>query len=175
MIQAIANEDWQSLRWLTLTQQAFQVAGEEIGSAHAALVLCPMRVLPREFPSWQTRLVDVAMTHSAPVLAQQVSAELADPIPWSDEQRVIAWRGQARFVQNFAQQPQPPRSTPLKAIRAHGIYLITGGLGGLGLEAAHALAAVAPITLVLVNRRTLPESRYWPALIEQQAPLIKIN
>ena len=170
LIQAIANEDWQSLRWLTLTQQAFQVAGEEIFSVHAALTLGPMRVLPREFPSWQTRLVDVATTHSAPVLAQQVSAELADPIPWSDEQRVIAWRGQARFVQNFAKQPQPPRSTDLEVIRARGTYLITGGLGGLGLEAAYALAAVAPITLVLVNRRTLPESRYWPALIEQQAP-----
>ena len=40
-------------------------------------------------------------------------------------------------------------------MRHGGVYLITGGLGSLGLVFARELARQAPITLVLTGRRSL--------------------
>ncbi len=48
-------------------------------------------------------------------------------------------------------------------IRPQGTYLITGGLGALGLEIAFWLAEKGARRLVLVSRRRLPPRRHWPA------------
>jgi len=59
LAQAAGSEDWKHLRWLTVSCQATEIAGEGIRNPFGALVLGPTRVLPREFPSWMTRVLDV--------------------------------------------------------------------------------------------------------------------
>ncbi|EYF00132.1 type I polyketide synthase [Chondromyces apiculatus] len=51
-------------------------------------------------------------------------------------------------------------------IRADGTYLITGGLGGLGLRVARWLVAHGAQHLTLVGRRGLPPRAAWPTLQE---------
>ena len=46
-------------------------------------------------------------------------------------------------------------------VRDGGVYLITGGLGGVGLELAEYLARTAKAKLVLISRRQLPEKESW--------------
>ena len=56
-------------------------------------------------------------------------------------------------------------------IQPHGTYLITGGLGALGLELASYLAKKGAKRIVLVSRRRLPPRRQWDA--NTGAPEIK--
>ena len=49
-------------------------------------------------------------------------------------------------------------------LQPHGTYLITGGLGALGLEVADYLAKSGAKRIVLVSRRALPPRRDWEAL-----------
>lgn len=49
-------------------------------------------------------------------------------------------------------------------LQPHGTYLITGGLGALGLEVASYLAEKGARRIVLVSRRTLPPRRQWETL-----------
>ncbi len=52
-------------------------------------------------------------------------------------------------------------TTPLLTFRPEGTYLITGGLGALGLRVAHWMADQGARRLVLLSRRTLPPRDHW--------------
>ncbi|MEZ4290364.1 MAG: hypothetical protein R3E53_07435 [Myxococcota bacterium] len=58
------------------------------------------------------------------------------------DSELVAWRGRDRFVRRFEPRPLPARRdgghSPLVE---GGTYLITGGLGGLGLTLADRLLA----------------------------------
>ena len=63
------------------------------------------------------------------------------------------------FGQNFP----APADQPIR-ITTDGAYLITGGLGGLGLKVAQWLAEQGAGHLVLIGRHGLPEKEEWSAL-----------
>ncbi|WP_434749319.1 beta-ketoacyl synthase N-terminal-like domain-containing protein [Paenibacillus amylolyticus] len=77
-----------------------------------------------------------------------------------------AYRSEKRYVQQFgvldlAQYPERPQP-----IRNDRLYLITGGLGGIGLEVGKQLAERYPgITLALVNRTLFPARKEWGQII----------
>jgi NAD(P)-dependent dehydrogenase (short-subunit alcohol dehydrogenase family)/acyl carrier protein len=55
------------------------------------------------------------------------------------------------------------------------VYLITGGLGGIGLAIAEYLAQKVQARLVLVGRTALPEGEQWSQLLETLAPDEKLR
>jgi len=128
--------------------------------------LCPAKntllgackVLPQEFPNLHCKSIDIGdWSQGAADAAESVIAELtsepADP--------VVAYRDGRRWVQEFAPSPlgeAPPKSTRL---REGGVYLITGGLGNIGLEFAESLAARVQARLVLVGRSPFPKRAAW--------------
>ncbi|THC91851.1 hypothetical protein EYZ11_008699 [Aspergillus tanneri] len=63
---------------------------------------------------------------------------------------------------------QPPRLLP----RPEGTYLITGGLGVLGLETADFLVERGARRLILISRRTLPPRQTWDQSPEHLQPAI---
>ncbi len=77
----------------------------------------------------------------------------------------VALRSTGRWVQSF--EPLAlgaPTETP---IRQGGVYLITGGLGGIGLELAQHLARTAKAKLVLLGRTGLPARAEWQKAIAE--------
>jgi NAD(P)-dependent dehydrogenase (short-subunit alcohol dehydrogenase family) len=55
-------------------------------------------------------------------------------------------------------------------LRQHGVYLITGGSGGIGLAIAAYLAQTFQARLVLVSRNGLPQRNQWPQILQQSDP-----
>lgn len=64
----------------------------------------------------------------------------------------IALRDQSVYVPRLVRRENLPSGTPLE-IRDNGTYLVTGGLGSIGLEIAGYLAACGAKNLVLTSRR----------------------
>jgi len=91
-------------------------------------------------------------------LTNQLLAELTAQSPDS----VIAYRGLHRWVQTFepVRLNATPEGTP-KLLKEGGIYLITGGLGGIGLALAEYLAQTVQAKLILVGRSALPHRDEW--------------
>ena len=83
----------------------------------------------------------------------------------------MAYRGALRWVRSFE---------PIKAagyeedirIRERGVYLITGGLGGMGLTFAKYLAQSYRAKLVLVSRSNFPSRQAWKQLSGAQSSRI---
>ncbi|MFC4015626.1 SDR family NAD(P)-dependent oxidoreductase [Nonomuraea purpurea] len=128
-------------RLLVLAGRSADVTGGEPLDPAKATLHGAVRTLSLEAPELGPRLIDVAHPASAD--------ELADAITGSPEP-VIAVRGSRTWVRTErAYRPRPGGW----AVRRDGVYVLTGGLGGLGLVVARGLARTgARPTLVLAGR-----------------------
>ena len=63
----------------------------------------------------------------------------------------------------------PYEAAPASVLRQQGVYLITGGLGGIGLAVAEHLARTVQAKLILLGRSGLPERSQWPRILQQAA------
>jgi NADP-dependent 3-hydroxy acid dehydrogenase YdfG len=90
-------------------------------------------------------------------LLEQLLAELKV----HDSEKLIAYRGLNRWVQIF--EPVRFEETEIEKprLRDKGVYLITGGLGGIGLVLAEYFARTVQAKLVLIGRSTLPKKDEW--------------
>lgn len=141
------------MRLDVLTCAGQLVAGESLMQPSRALVLGPVRVLPKEFPWLRTRAIDLpeaAVRSGARALAQ-VLRELA----LDDGERIVAWRGGDRFVERFDRVRLEDGASAAAAVVDGDVVLITGGLGGIGLLMAEEIARQARVRLVLVGRRAV--------------------
>ncbi|WP_394823559.1 beta-ketoacyl synthase N-terminal-like domain-containing protein [Pendulispora albinea] len=118
------------------------------------------KVLPQERPHTTVRCIDIALPaghEDANALAEQLVAEIH--LPFSD--LVVAHRGARRFVQSFTSLPLEGDVPPRRPLRKGGVYLITGGLGGVGLLLAEYLAETFQARLILLGRTPLPPRDGW--------------
>ncbi len=118
---------------------------------------------PLEYPGLRCRLVDLDWAEGDERALDELAEQLRDEIEQAGQIEAVAYRGGRRWEQRLTPValPEPdPRRLPL---RQGGVYLITGGLGGMGLTFAAALARLAQARLVLVGRRGLPPRADWPA------------
>jgi len=131
-----------------------------------SLLLGPCKVLQQEHPHLSCRSIDVEPSdaRAGSGLASALITELN--VPASDGV-VVAYRGGRRWVE--ALEPcrlESPAKTP-RRLREGGVYLITGGLGGVGLVLAEALAReLNSVRLVLLGRSAMPERGHWQAWLE---------
>ncbi len=116
------------------------------------------RVLALEHPDWWGGSVDLDALASASRNADLLWQELQRP----DGEDQVARRGLSRLVPRLVRE-RLPRFAPV-AITADGSYLVTGGLGGLGVEIAMWLAAQGARHLVLTSRSGLPPRDEWSVL-----------
>jgi acyl transferase domain-containing protein/acyl-CoA synthetase (AMP-forming)/AMP-acid ligase II/acyl carrier protein len=80
----------------------------------------------------------------------------------ADDEDQVALRGGRRYVARLA--PAEPSSARGGQIRASATYLVTGGLGELGLEVARWLVQQGARRLILLGRTGLPPRVAWRSL-----------
>ncbi|MCP4660007.1 MAG: SDR family NAD(P)-dependent oxidoreductase, partial [bacterium] len=156
LVQALAGRGMTDpMAMAVATTGAWEVVGGEALDPERTIVLGPCRVIPQEYPHLSCRAVDLpppAGDADEAWLAEQLIAELAGP----RGEPVVAYRGRFRWTQHFVPHPASTRGDGLRP-RDGGVYLITGGLGRVGLVLAEALARGArEVKLVLTGRREIP-------------------
>ena len=160
--QAIGRgDDSPELRLALVSTGMHCVVGDEEVVAEKATSIGPLRVIPAEFPGIECRGIDLVVPPGRTAVdsadLDRLHAELlsghADPL--------VAYRHGARWTPGraLARVEAPGGVPPLLANR--GIYLVTGGLGGIGFALARYLADRVSARLVLVARRRLPERSQW--------------
>jgi phthiocerol/phenolphthiocerol synthesis type-I polyketide synthase E len=146
---------------LVVTDSMQRVFGVERLAPGQASVLGPILVVGREMPRIDARSIDV-MLDGRP-LDETARAVVAEAL-LDHEDRQVALRDRRRWVLGYAEIPQQTAGAA-DALRERGVYMISGGLGGLGLEIAHDFARVARARLALLGRRNLPPREEWDAAI----------
>ena len=144
------------IRLAVVARHMFDVLGDERVIAEKSTLLGPIRVMPKEFPNLRTMAIDFPAQHPAELVIDQLLAEMS--APHGDTE--IAWRGRHRWVQTF-EQVQLPAFNDQPVLKSNGVYLITGGFGGIGYAVAEHLAEQVQAKIVLVGRSPFPERKDW--------------
>ena len=186
--QAIAEENLpRPLQLTVVTSDAQRVASEPLAHPEKSLALGPALVAPRELPGVHVRTLDVRLPEiQKRLFGGKLAMALVDPFAGRKQvtagldaladavleealaeagSSVAALRDGKRFVRGYRRRPlEPTTGDHAPRLRDGGTYVITGGLGGLGLVAAEAIArATTAPTLVLLGRSGLPEREAWDA------------
>ena len=144
-----------------LSSNMQSIAGEKELCPEKAAVLGPCKVIPQEYPNISCRSIDVVLPEAgsaaANKLVAQLIAELAQPLP----ETVVAYRNGARWVQFLEPLKLKEQDGASTKLRDGGVYLITGGLGGIALELAVYLAKAVRAKLVLVGRSEMLPRAQW--------------
>jgi phthiocerol/phenolphthiocerol synthesis type-I polyketide synthase E len=168
----LAGRSAEGVRVLVATDRAQRVEdGEPVAPGKATLV-GPCLTLPQEYPGLACRTVDLPALAPWPdeadgtTLADHLMTELG----WPGSDGTIAYRSGHRLVRRYAPVAAPRRDGTGLPLRDDGVYLITGGLGQLGLVfARHIAQQVARPRLILLSRGGLPARDGWDRLLADGA------
>jgi acyl transferase domain-containing protein/acyl carrier protein len=161
-----------AVRVLHASTGVASILDEKGQQPHGALSLGPILVLPTENPRLHLRSVDLEVG-DAPPDARKTAAALLREASILEGSR-SAWRGGRRFVLRHERITLPALGALGSTFKRHGIYLITGGLGGIGLCLAKWLARDYQARLLLTTRGGLPPRVEWEALLANPSASVRV-
>ncbi|SBT39355.1 type I polyketide synthase [Micromonospora auratinigra] len=159
LVQALAGAgltaDEQGLGLDLVTAGIGDVRGDDLVRPEHATLAGLARVLPAELPGLTVRLVDADRAARG---VAALAAELRSPV--DPEHPEVALRRDRRWVGGYEQVTVAAEDEP-GVLREEGRYLVTGGLGGIGVTLAEDFAHRVRARLVLLARSGLPEREKW--------------
>jgi acyl transferase domain-containing protein/acyl carrier protein len=147
-----------------VTDNMQEVIGGEGNHPEKAVVLGPVQVIPREYPNIFCRSIDIDFPVPGDPGEQQTMARLVRELaagPADQACQLMALRGNYRWLRTFVpiRLEKPGRlSLPLKE---KGVYLISGGLGGIGLVLVEYLVRKVRARVMLLGRSFFPGPGQW--------------
>ncbi|GEM_PF-727573 len=162
LVQELGKAQGAGRRLTLVTQGAFAVNGPAF-HPDQALVAGFCRVVPKEFAGLACRSLDFPSATESADDSSLKAREIFRELQSGDGDLFVAFRSGKRWVQDFIPCVLPSRPEAPSLLRRGGVYLITGGLGGLGLALAEFLGASQGAKLILLGRQALPERGGWDA------------
>ncbi|MGI9422993.1 MAG: SDR family NAD(P)-dependent oxidoreductase, partial [Hyphomicrobiaceae bacterium] len=180
-VSALADIDIGAVRLAVVCSGALRtIPSERLPGSIAATMLGMLRVVSKEMPSVSLRFIDTDLgeTHAEGLVAattQMVAADILENIEgevsgaaWThldsyDRCRVLSYRQGQRFEESFSQVSPSAFGPPIQDRLSGRHVVISGGLGGLGLDAAKYLAKRGCSHVTLIGRSGLPSREDWPS------------
>ncbi|HEV3317261.1 MAG TPA: SDR family NAD(P)-dependent oxidoreductase, partial [Candidatus Angelobacter sp.] len=85
-------------------------------------------------------------------------------------EKLVAYRGAQRWFQVYDRMKIERQNQQIRKLRPGGVYLITGGLGSVGLLVAEQLARTLKPRLILTARQVPPPREEWQGYLEKHGP-----
>ncbi len=158
-----------------VTSNACEVTGGDLLYPEKALALGPCRTLRVEQPNISCHYFDVDLrsainltgaSHDNDDEAHTIIAKLLwrELLVGAPEDKELAIRGMNIWRQDFSAINLNSEGIAPIRLRDKACYLISGGLGGIGLTMAAYLSEQVQATLVLISRRDFPPREQWSGI-----------
>ncbi|MHB9147652.1 MAG: SDR family NAD(P)-dependent oxidoreductase, partial [Candidatus Amoebophilus sp.] len=152
-----------------LTQHIHAVTPEEqsLQIAHATLSTLS-QVIAQELPQMDGQVIDIGLL---PVDHTSIDLScILEEIESTSPDKIVAYRNKQRYVPVYIPIFLNCNLPVTKQIHSSGVYLITGGLGHMGLRIARHLAEhYQGIKLLLISRSIFPNKKVWTTYLATQA------
>jgi len=155
-----------------VTSEVAGVLGDEPACPEKATLLGLGQVISQELAHVRARTLDVTEQAVATPGAKLVERLLGELGVDTDEP-VVALRGAHRWTSTF--EPVRPRESTVPRLRERGVYLLVGGLGGIGMTLATHLARTVKARLVLTGRSGLVAPSEWDAWLRSHSEEDRIS
>ncbi len=138
-----------------------QVLNEPVEDTERAGIFGLARVIPIEYADTECRTIDIDLPSATPSAAdlRRSAAEIASELDMPGGGLTVAYRGATRWQKGW--MPIALGEQSAVAFKAGGVYLITGGIGGIGFSIAGYLLRNWKARVVLTSRTALPGREDW--------------
>lgn len=129
-------------------------------------VLGLLKTIPQELPWLNCRHIDLTFEE-----VEKNGDYLFQELQISSKEREVGYRNGGRFVtrlQKVELLNEPKQPIPFQR---GGTYLLSGGLGGIGVEIAKYLLKNYQARLLLIGRTALPEKSTWDLHLQKTDPI----
>lgn len=152
------NDD---VRIIAITRKSLRVTGTDEVRPGRAMVLGPVKVIPQEYGNIRCRCIDIQSPEPGGPPEPESAAQLISELFSGSHELITAYRGGLRWVQSYQPYRLEEELESQPVFSRDGVYLITGGLGGVGFLIAKRLAKEFNARLVLTGRTPLPPRQEW--------------
>ncbi|MBX9258980.1 SDR family oxidoreductase [Desmonostoc muscorum CCALA 125] len=160
--QALAKQNIiDPIKLMVVTSNLHDVTGSENLCPEKATILGPCNVIPQEYLNITCCCFDIVLSDSrnkpSPTLIDSLLTEFTAPIT----DNLIAYRSNHRWIKTYEAVHLDESIISKTKLRTGGVYLITGGLGRIGLAMSEYLAKTMQAKLILIGRKGIPEKHQW--------------
>ncbi|MCX8132080.1 MAG: SDR family NAD(P)-dependent oxidoreductase [Clostridia bacterium] len=149
-----------NLQMLLISDYASEVNGEEEAiNPYNAAFMGIGKVVGAENDKLSLRCLDIDKNTCADDLLNEIKSD--------SKKYMAAYRNGKRYIEMFRRMDIEEKAAVSCEIKAEGIYLITGGMGGLGLEIGKYLSSKGKVNLCLVSRSQFPEREDWDGILSK--------
>ncbi|MGH9851384.1 MAG: type I polyketide synthase, partial [Blastocatellia bacterium] len=149
------------LQLWVLTDKLHEVESHDASLPEKATMLGPCKVIPQEFQNVTSHCIDLLMAEPGTRKEERLLNQLVADLVGRTKDVMVAYRGGRRWAQTFEPMRLEAAVQPARSLRKNGVYLITGGLGGVGLLLAEHLAQTVQARLILTGRSSFLERSEW--------------
>lgn len=160
-LEKTQREATETVELFAVTNGIHVVTGDEAVCPCKATVLGPCRVISQESERLRCRNIDVTVPRVGSWAWQRMAENLVRELMAESSEEVTAYRGQNKWVRTFESLRLEEKKAQPSKLKPQGVYLITGGLGRIGLEIAEYLARTVAARLVLIGRSPFPLESSW--------------
>ena len=159
-----------------ISNRLFDVTGNDELSPEKATLLGPIRTISQEYFNFICRCIDVIFPLPANRPEKIFIDNLIAELTTKANEQIVAYRGKFRWIESFESFAlQPQVESDKQKLKKQGVYLITGGLGNIGLALAEYLANNFSAKLILIGRSAFPRRDSWSEWINNHNELDKIS
>lgn len=117
------------------------------------------KVISKENSNIRCKCIDIDEHFTSQNLLGELQSEF--------ENQVCAYRNGKRYIEELDEVLNVEEGCKDFNLKPEGLYIITGGLGGLGFEVAKAFTSKSAINIALINRRSLPPRSEWEDILRK--------
>jgi NADP-dependent 3-hydroxy acid dehydrogenase YdfG/acyl carrier protein len=168
LTQALEERRTEAVHLTVAATNLYDVLGEEEVAPERATLVGPCAAIPLEYPNIQCRCIDIGSVCAGNEKEQALIEILLTEARQESSSFEIVYRGGHRWERTFEQVKLIKPSGASQRLRARGVYLITGGLGGIGLAVAEYLANAVAARIVLLGRSEMPGRDEWDHILASE-------
>jgi acyl transferase domain-containing protein/acyl carrier protein len=159
----LSNNITENTRIVSLINDGFDVIGSGHIKPEKTLIVGPTKALFKEHLGISTQLINI--TSTKPNLTSKLAIQIIEEVNTETDENIISYTGLNRWTQTF-EQIKIPNNDTFKLIKDGGVYIITGGSGGIGRVLSKLIAkSVKGATIVWTGRKVFPDRKDWEKLL----------
>ncbi|MCX8130383.1 MAG: amino acid adenylation domain-containing protein [Clostridia bacterium] len=150
----------QKIEIIVISEYVYSVTREEeFIKPENATLFGFAKVIGQENPNLSCRCIDIDGYVGADEVYREINADSG--------KNVVALRSGNRYIEEFRNVNVDNAGIRETGIKEDGVYLLTGGTGGIGLEISKYIAARNKAKIILVNRSDMPLQEKWDEILEK--------
>ena len=149
-----------------ITHQSSNVTGGESIIPEASIVEGLALSMAQEIPNLQSQTIDLSQDSLA---TESVMLQVKNEMNAHRLIPRVAYRGTVRWeISTPTIKLAEASANGRSMLKKDGVYLITGGLGNLGLQLALSMGDLQTVKMVLIGRSEFPHKSDWAQLLQDQ-------